>query len=105
MNGVSLSLHMYEMEKHHGMALYEWLLEFARKNDLEGGAVYRAIAGYGHHGKIHEERFFELASNVPIQVVFISEKKKIQQFLEKLKAEKISLFHVMSEVNFGILDL
>ena len=57
------------------------------------------------YSKIHEERFFELASNVPIQVVFISEKKKIQQFLEKLKAEKISLFHVMSEVNFGILDL
>jgi PII-like signaling protein len=95
---------MYEMQKHHGMALYEWLLEFAKKNGLEGGSVYRAIAGYGHHGKIHEERFFELASNVPVQIIFISEKKTIDKFLEKLKEEKISLFHVMSEVSYGILD-
>lgn len=104
MNGVCLSLHMYEFQKHHGMVLYEWLLECAKKNGIEGGSVYRSIAGYGHHGKMHEEQFFELASNVPLQVIFISEKKKIDQFLGKLKAENIHLFYVLSEVNYGILS-
>lgn len=104
MNGVCLSLHMYEFQKHHGMVLYEWLLEYAKKNGIEGGSVYRSIAGYGHHKKMHEEQFFELVSNVPLQVIFISEKKKIDQFLEKLKAENIHLFYVLSEVNYGILS-
>lgn len=104
MNGVCLSLHMYEFQKHHGIVLHEWLLEFAKKNGIEGGSAYRAIAGYGRHGKMHEEHFFELASNVPLQVIFISEKEKIQRFLEKLKVENIHLFYVISEVNYGILS-
>jgi PII-like signaling protein len=104
MNGVCLSLHMYEFQKHQGMVLYEWLLEFAKKNGIEGGSAYRAIAGYGRHGKMHEEHFFELASNVPFQVVFVSEKEKIHQFLEKIKAEDIHLFYVISEVEYGILS-
>jgi PII-like signaling protein len=95
---------MYEFQKHQGMVLYEWLLEFAKKNGIEGGSAYRAIAGYGRHGKMHEEHFFELASNVPFQVVFVSEKEKIYQFLEKIKAEDIHLFYVISEVEYGILS-
>jgi len=103
MNGSCLSLHMYEFQKHHGTSLYEWLLEFAKKNGLEGGTVYRSIAGYGHLGQLHEEHFFELASNVPLQVIFISEKEKIQQFLVKLKTEHLHLFHVIYEVNYGVI--
>lgn len=104
MNGICFSLHMYEFQKHHGMALYEWVLEFAKKNGLEGGSAYRAIAGYGRHGKMHEEHFFELASNVPLQVIFISEKEKIHQFIEKLKLENIPIFYAFSEVDYGILS-
>jgi PII-like signaling protein len=53
---------------------------------------------------MHEEHFFELASNVPLQVIFVSEKDKIHQFIEKLKLENIHLFYVISEVDFGILS-
>lgn len=104
MNGVCLSLHTHEFQKHHGMVLYEWILEFAKKNGIEGGSAYRAIAGYGRHGKMYEEHFFELASNVPLQVTLISEKEKIHQFIEKLKLENIHLFYVISEVDYGILS-
>lgn len=104
MNGVCLSLHMYEFEKHHGMALYEWVLEFAKKNGLEGGSAYRAIAGYGRHGKMHEEHFFELASNVPLQVILIAEKVKIHQFIEKLKLENVPIFYMFSECDYGVLS-
>jgi PII-like signaling protein len=95
---------MYEFQKHHGMVLHEWLLEFAKKQSIEGGSAYRAIAGYGRQGKLHEEHFFELASNVPLKVQFISDKEKIHQFLEKLKAENIHLFYVMSEASYGLVS-
>jgi len=104
MNGVCLTLHMHEFQKHHGIVLYQWLLDFAKKNNIEGGSAYRAIAGYGRHGQMHEEHFFELASNVPLQVNFISEREKINQFLEKIKKENIHLFYTLSEVDYGILN-
>ncbi|MFT3790053.1 MAG: DUF190 domain-containing protein [Rudaea sp.] len=43
------------------MLLYEWLLERARKLGIHGGSAFRAIAGYGRHGRLHEQQFFELA--------------------------------------------
>ncbi len=104
MKGVCLSLHMYEFQKHRGMVLHEWLLESAKKSGLEGGAAYRAVAGFGRHGKMHEEHFFELASNVPMQVHFISEKDKIQRFLENLKEENVHLFYVISDVDYGFVS-
>jgi PII-like signaling protein len=95
---------MYEFQKHKKQLLYEWLLEFAKKNGLPGGAAFRSISGYGHHGKIHEEHFFELASNVPIQVTFITNRSAIKNFFELLKTEKINLFYEISEVESGMIS-
>lgn len=89
---ICLTFYIYEFQKHHGIALYEWLLELAKKHDLETGSAYRSIAGYSNHGKMHEEHFFELASNVSCQAIFISSKEKIDLFLAKLKAENLKLF-------------
>lgn len=104
MQNVSLSLYVYEFQKHHGMVLYEWLLECAKKQGIHGGSAMRAIAGFGHHGRMHEEHFFELASNVPVQVVFIADENKIKELLEKLKAEKMHLFYAITPVECGFID-
>lgn len=98
MKGVLLKFYTYEFEKHHGILLYEWLLEFAKKNSVRGGSVFRAIAGFGRHGVLHEEHFFELASNVPVEVMFIMTKEESDNFLDLLKQEKMRLFYVLSEV-------
>jgi PII-like signaling protein len=103
MKAVCLSLHMYELQKHQGMLLHEWILEFAKKHGLEGGSVYRAIAGYGRHGKMHEEHFFELASDVPLKIIFISERDKLLNFIDKMKTEKVNLVYFLFEGDFGIL--
>ncbi len=96
-----ISLYTYENQKHKGILLYEWLLKFAKKHNISGGNVFRAIAGYGHLGKIKEEHFFELASDVPIKISFIMEKEKLDSFLKSLKDEKIDLFYTISQVEYG----
>jgi len=30
---------------------------------ISGGSAFRAVAGFGRHGKLHEETFFELPVN------------------------------------------
>ncbi len=56
---------MHENRMYKGILLYEWLIEKAKEMGIHGGSAFRAIAGFGRHGIIHEEHFFELknASN------------------------------------------
>lgn len=105
MRGICLNLHTYEFHKHKGELLHEWLLEKAKEMGVEGGSILRSIAGFGRHGQLHEEHFFELASNVPIILTFISQKEKIDRFLATIKEEKLSLFFSMNEVEYGFLPV
>ncbi len=103
MKGICLKFYTYEFQKHHGVLLYEWLLETAKRNGIHGGSAFRAVAGFGRHGVIHEEHFFELASDVPVKVEFIASYDTVDLFLEFLKKEKIDLFYTKSEIEFGSL--
>lgn len=103
MKGVCLKFYTYEFQKHHGVLLYEWLLEFAKKNGVHGGSAFRALAGFGRHGVMHEEHFFELASDVPIEVKFIISEQESNRLLEILKNEKIDLFYTKSTIEYGSL--
>lgn len=103
MKGICLKFYAYEFQKHHGILLYEWLLEFAKKEGIYGGTAFRGIAGFGRHKSLHEEHFFELAANVPIEVTFILDEKESSQFLEILKKEKLDLFYVKTIVEYGDL--
>ena len=98
---VLLSLYVAENERHHGDLLYDWILERARTLGLPGGSVFRAIAGYGRHGTLHQERFFEIAANLPIQVEFIVSDEQAQQLLSLLGAEQLSLPYTIQPVQFG----
>ena len=104
MKGVCLKFYMNEHQKHSGMLIHEWLLEFAKKNEIHGGSVFRAIAGYGRHGIMHEEHFFELASAVPIEVVFIMTENETKRFLDLLRTEVLDLIYVKFPIEYGALN-
>ncbi len=103
MQGIYLKFYAYEFEQHHGMLLYEWLLEFAKKQGIKGGSAFRGIAGYGRHGQIHVEHFFELSANVPVVITFVISEEVCSTFLELLKKEKINLFYIKIPVEHGSL--
>lgn len=94
MSGNFLKLYVPQTAKHGSKLLYEWLLEEARALGIPGGSAFRAVAGYGRHGKMHEEHFFELAGDLPMTVEFCAEEAAINLLLARLQAEKISLFYV-----------
>lgn len=104
MKGVCLKFFIYEFQKHQGVLLYEWLLEFAKKEGIHGGTAIRGMAGFGRHKSLHEEHFFELAANVPVEVTFILPEQQSLEFLEKLKKEKFDLFYVKTPVEYGNLQ-
>jgi len=104
MKGAFLKFYVNQHRKHHSLLLYEWLLEQAKKMGIHGGTALRTIAGFGRHGVIHEEHFFELAGDVPIEVEFIVSDEEAERLLELIKREKIQAFYMKMPVEYGLLD-
>ena len=99
---VCLKLYVTELQKHNGELLYEWLLERAKALGIPGGSALRAIAGYGRHGTMHEEAFFELAADLPVELEFVVSEEQAQQLLNLLKAEQLKLVYTKMPVDAGI---
>ncbi|HPF73194.1 MAG: DUF190 domain-containing protein [Rhodanobacteraceae bacterium] len=103
MNGIHLRLYTYENRRIHGELSYEWLLEKARGLGIHGGSAFRAIAGFGRHGRIHEQSFFELAGEVPVLVEFLLDEEQCGHLLALLKDEDMPLFYTRTPVTFGVV--
>lgn len=104
MTGTFLKFYAQEHRRYHGILLYEWLLERARKMGIHGGTALRAIAGFGRHGVLHEQHFFELAGDVPIEVEFVVSDTEAESLLNLVKEEKIQAFYLKMPVEYGLLN-
>jgi PII-like signaling protein len=103
MQGIYLKFYVQEKHRHHGILAYEWLLEQARKHGIHGGSAFRAIAGYGRHGRLHEEHFFELAGDLSVEVGFVLSEEQAQDFLAQLAGEKLRLFYIKVPLEMGVV--
>lgn len=88
-----LSFYVSEKRHHAGKPLYEWLLERARIQGIGGGSAFRAMAGYGRHGRMHEETFFELAGELAVKVEFVIEAAQADKLLDSLHAEDLKILY------------
>jgi PII-like signaling protein len=100
---VYLKFYVTEGHRHRGELMHEWLLEQAKKLGIPGGSAYRAIAGFGRHGHLHEETFFELAGELPVQVEFVLDAAHADRFLEELRQQQLNLFFVRFPVESGTI--
>jgi len=101
MKGVALRFFVHEGERHGRELLFDWLLAEARRTGIPGGSAFRAIAGYGRHGVLHEQTFFELAGNLPVQVVFFTRRELAERLLASVAAAGLKLIYTISETEFG----
>jgi uncharacterized protein len=96
-----LSFYVSEKQHHAGMPLYEWLLEEAKTLGVHGGSAFRAIAGFGRHGHMHEETFFELAGELAVKVEFVIDDALAEQLLAKIRSQSLKIFYVKQAVQAG----
>jgi uncharacterized protein len=103
MKYITLKFYVNEKQRLHGKLLYEWLLEEAMRLGISGGSAYRAVAGFGRHGKLHEETFFELAGEMPVQVEFVVEASVADKMLEVVRPHNLNLFYLRQEAEAGVI--
>ncbi|BAN35283.1 hypothetical protein SCD_n01460 [Sulfuricella denitrificans skB26] len=102
MQGICLKLFVSESRLHNSMLLYEWLLEQAKIMGILGGTAFRAIAGFGRSGRLHEDAFFELAGELPVEIEFMVSEEQSERLLELLKSENLRLFYAKLPAEYGV---
>jgi PII-like signaling protein len=102
--GTLLRFYVHENRKHHHIALFEWLLEQAKKSGIHGGSAFRAIAGFGRHGILHEEHFFDLAADLTIAVEFVVSDAEAETLLDLLRKERVSILYARVPAEFDAIE-
>ncbi len=101
MNGLYLKFIVQENLRHKGHLVHEWLVDVAIELGLPGCSVFRSTAGYGHHGRRHEQAFIELQGTLPIEVVFALSEEDAARLLQRITDEKLTLFYIHMPVEYG----
>ncbi len=104
MQGSFLRFYVQEGHRHHGRLVWEWLLEQANKLGIRGGSAFRAMAGFGRHHMLHEERFFELAGSLTVEIEFIVTDDEARQLLKLFQNEKLRLFYAQIPARFDVIN-
>ena len=88
--------HHYEVTKHQWMAP-DIMRSFIKR--------FLHIATYrDRHGVLHEDHFFELAGNLPVEVVFMISDEEAAQFLKLIEREKVHAFYVLMPAECGVTN-
>ncbi len=101
MQGQFCRFYVHENDRHRSQLLWEWLLEQASKLGIRGGSAFKAMAGFGARHVLHEQRFFELAGSLAIEVEFIVTEAEVEALLDLLRREGVNVFYALIPARFG----
>ncbi len=101
--GRLLFFYCHQRARHDGMLVYEWLLELAKRQGIGGGSAFRAVAGYGRHGVLHEAQFFELADDLPVKVEFLLSDMQADALLAEVRAAGVDVVYASMAAGFEVL--
>lgn len=101
--GVLLSFYCHTRARHDGVLLYEWLLEQAKQQGIGGGSAFRAICGYGRHGVLREEQFFELADDLAVKLEFLLSDVQARTLVKAVRESGVDAVYAMTPASFGTL--
>jgi uncharacterized protein len=102
MKGYQITFFTQQDKRHGRRSMAEWLMFTARELGLHGATIVAASEGFGHKGRIHSARFFELADQ-PQEVTLACTQEELDRLFARLRDEGVHLFYVKSEVEFGVI--
>ena len=80
-----LRVYIGESDRYRGKPLYLYILELLKKRGLRGATVYRGIAGFGSHSRIHTVDVLRLSEDLPIVLEAVDEEEKVKSVLGEIE--------------------
>lgn len=79
-----LTIYVGENDRVHRRPLYSEIVHRAHMAGLAGASVFRGIEGYGASSRIHTSRILSLSEDLPIVVVIVDRRERVEAFLPEL---------------------
>lgn len=104
---VRLTVYVGESDQVHHRPLYAEIVHRAHAAGLAGASVFRGVEGYGASGHIHTTRLLSVSEDLPVAVVIVDARERIEAFLpvlDELVTEGLVLLdevHVVRYVGRG----
>jgi hypothetical protein len=74
-------IHVSSLARHGQEPLYEWIVETARRGDLQGATVLRGIMGLQADGTIVREHAWSVSQEVPVVVEVVDGPRHVEKLL------------------------
>ena len=79
-----LRIYIGESDHYQGRALYQVIVEKAKKLDIAGATVFRGLMGYGASSRIHTAKILDLSCDLPMLVEIVDSEEYIAKLLPHL---------------------
>ena len=78
-------IHLSNLARHGGEPLYEWIVETARHEDLQGALVLKGIMGLRPDGTVLRETTWSVSQEVPVVVEVVDGPQHVERLLARLE--------------------
>lgn len=84
--GKRVRIYLGEQDKAHGShtPLWEDVLNLLRDEGAAGATMFRGLAGFGAHSKLHMARLADLAPDLPVLVEWIDTPEQVERVLPRI---------------------
>jgi CBS domain-containing protein len=85
--GQRVCIYIGEQDKAEGQhgPLWETILEFLRREGAAGATMFRGLAGFGVHSRLHTARIADIAPDLPVMVEWIDSPERVGRLLPRVK--------------------
>ena len=77
--GKLVRIYIGESDHWHGQALYNAIVERARKEGLAGATVTRGIEGFGANSRIHTTSILRLSEDLPVNIEIVDVARRLPE--------------------------
>jgi uncharacterized protein len=77
-------------------------LKNAQRLGVHGGSAFKAIEGFGRHGALHSQHFFELAGEMTVEVEFILTDEMVDRMLESPRGAEMTEIYGLASLRLGL---
>jgi PII-like signaling protein len=102
MQGYQLSFITELNRRIEGKEATEWLLHQAKELGITGVTTFAGTEGFGHDGRRHSVRFFELADQ-PIEIMMATSAAQASKLFANIGAADTRLFYIKTPIEYGAL--
>ena len=83
-DGKLLRIFIGEQDKWQGIALYEAIVNLARKEKMAGATVIKGCMGFGCKSHMHTAKLLRLSEDLPMIIEMVDSEENINRFIPHL---------------------